>query len=489
MAFGAMLAASDVAWCLHVLIPTRHRETAVHETSIHHQASQGLAMSARMQLGLRLLQLPSAELEQELARLAEANPLLESVVGVDEPAGIPMSAMPGVRPAGQAAPVDEGMPVAPSLRDHLVSQLAGAALEPSEAAMARLIVEALDDDGFLRDQSADLFALLGGGKASAASPDPEGAELREAFEAAFTVALRFVQSLEPAGVGARSLAECLSLQLARRPADQPGHALARRLVDAHLEALARNDVAALTAALGCSETELGQARALIRTLDPRPARAFAGEAARPVVPEVAVRKRGDRWIVAMNPAASPQLRIDRACAELVSRTRGWSATPMGAQLNEARGLLRSLRQRADTIRKVAEAIVDVQQRWFEHGDIALRPLMLADIAAVTGLHESTVSRVTAGKYMATPRGLVEFRHFFGSRLESGDGHSLAARSVQVLIRELVAAEDPRAPLSDIRLTRALEQRGVRLARRTVTKYRDALGIPPLEARRLNAMAA
>jgi RNA polymerase sigma-54 factor len=457
--------------------------------AIHLQTSQGANMSAQLQHGLKMLQMSALELEQEVAALLADNPLLErpDEAGDEQAAGL----WPEAR-SGSAAIGDDAEPSTPApvtLREHLLQQVAVSALSAHDAAMARLVVEALDEDGYLRDGPAEIFVALSREPRRAAGDVAIPLLAPDAFEQAFGLALRFVQSLDPAGVGARSVAECLALQLRRLSEDEPARALALRIAEDCLDLLAANDVSALTRRLGCDDAALGAARALLRSLAPRPAQAFAADEPRYLVPEVIVRQGAGRWVVTANPDASPQLRINRAYASVLRGARGWSNTPLGAQLNEARWLLRNLRQRADTIVRVAEAIVEAQQGWFEHGDIAIRPLFLRDIAARTGLHESTISRVTAGKYMATPRGPVEFKHFFGSRLAADDGFRMSPRSVQVLIRDIVAAEDPQRPLSDIRLTRVLAQRGVKLARRTVTKYRDALGIPPLEARRLNAMSA
>ncbi|NLD70378.1 MAG: RNA polymerase factor sigma-54 [Limnobacter sp.] len=516
------------------------------------QAGQAAVLSAQVQHGLKMLQMSALELEQEVAKLLETNPLLErpedaapaasAEVGADGQApstdagldyaleapsgdsfdtGSSLSEAADATPAqaeiveapaadtpsdfGDAWPTGGGRgedsidpvlltPARVSLREHLLQQVNVSALEPADAAVARLIVEALDADGYLRDDWRDVLASVAPSLAGSSlqqaeeDEDDENSALVEQFRQSFAVALRFVQSLDPAGVGARSVEECLRLQIERRPEDQPGRNLALRLVVECMDLLSAHDVGALTRKLKCTEAELGEAHQLIRSLAPRPAQDFAVQDNRYVIPEVIVREVGGKWVVHVNPDASPQVRINRAYASVVRSSRGWSNTPMGTQLSEARWLLRNLRQRADTIVRVAEAIVAAQQRFFEHGDIAIRPLFLRDIAAQTGLHESTISRVTAGKYMATPRGLIEFKHFFGSRLEAADGFRVSSRSIQVLIRDILATEDPAMPLSDIRLTKALAERGVKVARRTVTKYRDAIGIPPVDARRLNAMA-
>src|SRR5690606_32694422 len=424
------------------------------------QASQGAVLSAQLQQGLKILQMSALELEQEVARLLASNPLLERPDDANETNGEASVevAAGNAAEAPEPAVVDtladateswsgstggQGdsavdplllMPARVSLREHLLEQVNVSALGAQDAAVARFVVEALDEDGYLRDSPGEILAAIAPGLED--SDDAEGRI--EQFQQSFDVALRFVQSLDPAGVGARSVDECLALQLKRHPEGAPGRRLALRIVAECIDLFASRDIAALKGRLGCTEDELGAANALIRTLAVRPAQAFAPRDERYVVPEVIVRPKAGKWIVSPNPNASPQVRLHRAYASIVRSTRGWSNTPMGAQLNEARWLLKSLRQRADTIVRVAEAIVDAQQRWLEHGDIAIRPLCLRDIAARTGLHESTISRVTAGKYMDTPRGVIEFKHFFGSRLAADDGFRMSARSNHVLIRDIVA---------------------------------------------------
>ena len=472
----------------------------MHAPGLQLRATQGAALSQQMQQGLKMLQMSALELEQAIAQALSANPLLESDDALDE-AGAEEGESTDLRSSEEDT--DEGVdpereltwsttggnhagertaddpvllaPAPLSLRDHLLQQVNVSGLGERDLTLARVLVEALDEDGFLRDSLEEIAELV----------EPEGARtlVRE-----LEVALSFLQSLDPAGVGARSVSECLLLQLRARPQDTPGLALAMRIVESHLDLLAAHDTARLTRMLGCSEPEFAQANQLIRSLAPRPAATFGSDEPQHVVPDVTVRKVRGRWMAFPNSAASPRLRINRLYADAVRRDRGWSSTPMGAQLTEARWLLRSIEQRAETILKVASAIVATQQGFFEHGDVAIRPLHLRDIAAEVGVHESTVSRVTSGKYMATPRGLIEFKHFFGSRLVSEDGYRISPRAIQTLIRDIVEAEDPRQPLSDIRITRQLEQRGASVARRTVTKYRDAIGIPPVEARRMIAMA-
>lgn len=471
----------------------------MHAPGLQLRATQGAALSQQMQQGLKMLQMSALELEQAIAQALSTNPLLESDDVLDETGSDdaePIDSRAGddetedpVDPERELTwsttggnhsgerPTDDPVLLAPaprSLREHLLEQVNVSGLGERDLALVRLLVEALDESGYLRDPLEEIAGLIEAGSR----------ELVRELE----VALSFVQSLDPAGVGARSVSESLSLQLRVQPPDTPGLELATRIVASHLDLLAAHDTARITRMLGCTEPEFAQANQLIRSLAPRPAATFGADDPQHVVPDVTVRKARGRWVAFANGAASPRLRINRLYADAVRRDRGWSSTPMGTQLTEARWLLRSIEQRAETILKVASAIVATQQGFFEHGDVAIRPLHLRDIAAEVGVHESTVSRVTSGKYMATPRGLIEFKHFFGSRLVSEDGYRISPRAIQTLIRDIVEAEDPRQPLSDIRITRQLEQRGASVARRTVTKYRDAIGIPPVEARRMIAMA-
>ncbi len=461
------------------------------------RATQGAALSQQMQQGLKMLQMSALELEQAITQALAGNPLLESADALDEASSNesesgsePEASIDETDPERELTwsatsssgsgdrSADDPVLLAPAprtLRDHLLAQINVSGLGERDLALARVVVEALDDDGYLRDSLADVAEMI----------EPGVRETERELE----VVLSFVQSLDPIGVGARSLSECLALQLRARPSDEPGLQLALRIVESHLKLLAAHDTGRLTRALGCTEAEYAQANQLIRSLAPRPTATFGTEDPQHVIPDVTVRRVRGRWVALANAAATPRLRINRLYAEAVRRDRGWSSTPMGAQLTEARWLLRSIEQRAETILKVASAIVATQQGFFDHGDVAIRPLHLRDIAAEVGVHESTVSRVTSGKYMATPRGLIEFKHFFGSRLVSEDGYRISPRAIQTLIRDIVEAEDPARPLSDIRITRQLEQRGASVARRTVTKYRDAIGIPPVEARRMIAMAS
>jgi len=342
-------------------------------------------------------------------------------------------------------------------------------MDDRDRALAHMIVDSLDDDGYFKTSFEELSAMV-----------PAEHDVRAED---FAAALRLVQSLDPAGVGARTLEECLCLQLQALPEGTPGRKVALAICDGHLPLLGNREWARLQHATGCDEAALHKARNLIRTLDPRPGHRFGAPEARYVVPDVMVRKVRDKWAASINPSSLPRVRLNRAYADAISN-RGQSNHSLSRQLQEARWLLRSIEQRFTTIQRVADAIVARQRGFFEYGAVAMKPLTLKLIAGELGLHESTVCRVTNSKYMATPRGLFEFKHFFSRRLATDSGGAASATAVRAVMKEMIAAEDPRAPLSDAELARLLAQQGLRVARRTITKYRALMRLPSVDVRRL-----
>ena len=298
------------------------------------------------------------------------------------------------------------------------------------------------------------------------------------------IALRHVHNLEPAGVGARDVAECLELQLsAHAGIDAASRHGASRWSRCHLDVLAARDFNRLKRLLGVSEDELRDVRALILTLDPKPGRAFGQGDVRYVVPDVVVRKAGGRWYAALNRDAMPRLRINKMYADILQASRENGGKHLAGQLQEARWLIKNVQQRFDTILRVTQSIVDRQKNFFEHGEVAMRPLVLREIAEAVGLHESTISRVTTQKYMLTPRGIFELKYFFGSHVSTDTGGACSATAIRALIKQLVAAEDARKPLSDHRISDILAQQGIQVARRTVAKYREAMHIQPANLRK------
>jgi RNA polymerase sigma-54 factor len=298
-----------------------------------------------------------------------------------------------------------------------------------------------------------------------------------------SIALQHLQHLEPTGVGARSLAECLTLQLNALPPDTPYRAQAREIVGDHLDALAARDFTRLKRTLKCDDSCLRGVQKLILSLNPRPGRDFAVEETRFVIPDVIVRKVKGVWVASLNPGAMPKLKVNRLYADILQRNRGSNSQQITAQLQEAKWLIKNVQQRFDTILRVSQAIVDRQRNFLEHGEVAMRPLVLREIADTLGLHESTVSRVTTQKFMHTPRGIFELKYFFGSHVATEAGGSASSTAIRALIRQLVGAEDTRSPLSDGQISELLGQQGIVVARRTIAKYRESMQILPVNLRK------
>jgi RNA polymerase sigma-54 factor len=445
---------------------------------------QQLTLTPRLQQSVKLLQLSALECVQELNQAIAQNPFLEeqmesaeSRTGADEAPGedsasrgeldFPGSGSGASSGGGDDTPDWTEWTASPStLRDSLREQLLLLGLSQRDYDLANLIVDALDEDGFLRQPLEELVPL-----AENVAPG----ELE--------TALRIVQTLEPNGIAARSLGECLSLQLQAMDHREPGRELAIDIVQTKLDLMAARDHTKLQSALKCTDAELRAAMELIRSLDPRPGSKVGTFEPRAIVPDVIVRKEKKRWIVNINAAIYPRIRVNQQYADCFRHARDGETTLLAQHLQEARWLVRNLEQRFLTIQRVAEAVVARQKNFFEYGDLAMRPLTLREIADELGLHESTVSRATSHKYMATPRGVVAFKRFFSRQLATTSGGSCSATAIRALLREFIAAEDRRNPLSDVQLTELLADRGVKVARRTVTKYRRSMQLPAVDFRR------
>lgn len=465
---------------------------------------QQMTLAPRLQQSVKLLQMTALEFTTAVEHALASNPFLEDPdeQESEQPpaaASFPPADMPQPAPQEPAAQDDLPPPDAPaysgdyptralgdgqdrdqglwvsapvSMSQRLSQELGNYQLQARDRLLAEYIIDALDDDGYLRVPLSGLWEEAPRG----AEPVPDECE--------WMTALRLVQQLDAAGLAARDLTECLTLQLAAATGiSDELRALALRIVREQLDRLARNDCAGLRQQLACSDDALREACALIRSLDPKPGGRYSAEAPVYVVPDVFVDKWQSRWRVLPNRNAMPQARLHQTYAELFRRARLDDRSPMAQELQEARWLVRNVEQRYVTIQRVAEAIVKRQQTFFEYGDVALRPLMLREVADDLDLHESTVSRATVGKYMVTPRGVFEFRHFFSRELATDTGGSCSATAVRALIKEMVEAEDPAMPLSDVALTQQLAANGILLARRTVSKYRGQLRMPPAELRR------
>jgi len=482
--------------------------------SLQLKLSQHLTLTPQLQQSIRLLQLSTIELNQELERYLAENPLLEraDLGPPDETVAAPVN---GTTPAGEtlrqegereeiarsdsreepANLADEHgfgdehvgtgasrredddrddftqfAAAEPTLAEHLESQLALVGLTERDKRIAAMVIGHLDEDGYLKQDLEELRAA-----AVAAMPDIEIEDLQ--------IALKHVQNLEPTGVGARDIAECLELQLRAMPESTPHRDGAIELVTRHLDVLAARDFNKLKRLLGVSEDDLRDIRSLVLTLDPKPGRAFGTGDVRYVVPDVVVRKVAGRWGASLNREAMPRLRINKMYADILQASRENGGKHLAGQLQEARWLIKNVQQRFDTILRVTQSIVDRQKNFFEHGEVAMRPLVLREIAEAVGLHESTISRVTTQKYMLTPRGIFELKYFFGSHVSTDTGGACSATAIRALIKQLVAAEDGRKPLSDHRISDILAQQGIQVARRTVAKYREAMHIQPANLRK------
>jgi len=489
------------------------------------KTSQHLALTPQLQQSIRLLQLSTLELHQEIEQVLSDNPLLERLddpldrsvrlladgainnasssssgdapaPANDSGASTQEGAGSGDPDAGEGGPDEHGgadggdmdwgsasgsgsggddedgrpqLEASPvTLREHLMEQVRLTCLAARDCALVELVVDALDDNGYLEESLDDIHARL-----------PE--EIEVEFDELRT-ALSLVQSMDPPGVGARSAAECLALQIRRMPGvPLVTRRMALTIVERYLTWFAQREFNKLKKALDCDDEDLREAQAVIRQCNPHPGAAFAGDVSDFVVPDVIVRRAKDGWSVQLNPEVMPRLRVNSLYAQALKQ--GKSDSQLGAQLQEAKWLIKNMRQRFDTILRVAQAIVDRQRNFFSHGAVAMRPLVLREIADTLGLHESTISRVTTQKYMLTPHGMFELKYFFGSHVATEAGGEASSTAIRALIVQLTGAEDPKNPLSDSKIAEMLGEQGMVIARRTVAKYREALKIPPVSLRK------
>jgi RNA polymerase sigma-54 factor len=475
--------------------------------SLQLKLGQQLTLTPQLQMAIRLLQLPVLDLQAELRDALEKNLMLEMDDGLELAPSkgerpVPSDSIQNASAPAQAdAPDDaqdtyrEDMPYAEvgdygagfggqgredgedqrdyadvsgsSLRDHLIAQVDVAFPEGDRKFIATMLVDAIDDDGYLTESLEEIRTSL-------------APELETDIDEIERV-LACVQRFDPLGIGARDLAECLLLQLAPFAPDTEGLDLVRRLAADCLAELADQDYAAIRRRLGCTAEELEIAVAMLRSLNPRPGSVADTRPPEYIVPDVFVRKDDQGWRVEINPAIAPRLRVNTAYAGCLGRSGEYSM--LRTQLQEARWLVKSLEIRNETLIRVARAIIAHQQEFLDRGEEGMRPLVLREIAEALELHESTVSRATTGKYMHTPRGVFEFRYFFSSQVPGSDGESVSSTAIRARIRKLISEEDAQKPLSDSALTRILIGEGIEVARRTVAKYRESMGFPSSNDRR------
>jgi RNA polymerase sigma-54 factor len=486
--------------------------------SLQLKLGQQLTMTPQLQQAIKLLQLSTLDLQQEIQLVLDSNPLLE----VAEEDGEAAPAEPEVRESASDGPMEsmdadandagtpdndwsdsmpDNLPVdtqwedlvpssapppAPaessdydldgrnsstdSLRDELLWQLGLTRLSDTDRVIALTIIDATADNGRLEASVEELHEQLA---------EELDIELDEVV-----AVLHRLQRFEPTGVCARDLRECLLIQLQQLPADTPWLEQARVLINRHIGQLGSGDYAQILRRTRLKEEELKAVLALVQTLDPYPGESIGEDSTEYIVPDVFVSKRNGRWVVELNPDIAPRLRINNEYASLIKRADASSDnTFLRDNLQEARWFLKSLQSRNETLMKVASKIVERQRNFLEYGEEAMKPLVLHDIAEEVEMHESTISRVTTRKYMHTPRGIFELKYFFSSHVATTSGGECSSTAIRALIRKLVAAENPRKPLSDNKITLLLEEQGIQVARRTVAKYRDTLFIPPSNERK------
>jgi RNA polymerase sigma-54 factor len=501
--------------------------------SLQLRISQHLALTPQLQQSIRLLQLSTLELHQELEQILADNPMLErlddpldhslrllndgsvaSTTNTGSEASPPDNAPGGndgerdgpyegneggegsgeggegsdngdnagnaeadwsfddVARTAKAPEDDDARPQLEghdsTLREHLLEQMRVTVANLRDRALVELMIDALDENGYLEEPLEEILARM-----------PEELEI-DADE--LSIALKLLQSFDPPGVGARSASECLALQVRRFPKiAMVTRRMALAIIENHLTLFAQRDFNKLKKALDCDDEDLREAQIVIRQCNPHPGASFASGSSDYVVPDVIVRKSRTGWSVTLNHDVMPRLRVNSLYANILKQNKGEGS--LGSQLQEAKWLIKNMRQRFDTILRVAQAIVDRQRNFFSHGAVAMRPLVLREIADTLGLHESTISRVTTQKYMLTPHGMFELKYFFGSHVATEAGGEASSTAIRALIKQLIGAEDPKNPFSDSKVAEMLAEQGMVVARRTVAKYREALKIAPVNLRK------
>jgi len=469
------------------------------DQSLQIKLTQKLALSPQLQQAIRLLQLNRIELREYIQDALDANPLLErdeadseqteesseveqtqSENDFDQPDDLAASdwevSSPGEEQWMESGSF-EGYGMEPqiadtssdSLREHLLWQINLAHFSPVDAQIAAAIVYELDDEGFLADSIQDIRGSL-------------APELLVEEDEVLAV-LHRVQRMEPVGVATRDAAECILIQLSVLPGDTPARELALRITRDYLDLVARHDFDELKKGTGANEESLSQALELIQSLEPRPGARYDNRRDEYLVPDVYVTQHEGKWRVTLNPENEPGLRLNNYYIDLLRKAGGKEADYLRGRLQEARWLMSSLEMRNRTLLLVSQSIVELQEDFLEQGDIAMKPLVLRDIAESVGVHESTVSRATTRKYMLTPRGIYELKYFFSSHVRSDRGGTVSATAVKARLQLLLAKEPRESPLSDQELSDLLRLTGICVARRTVAKYRESLGIGSSSERR------
>lgn len=465
--------------------------------------SQQLAMTPQLQQAIRLLQLSTLELQQELQQALESNPLLEQIDTHEEidtretqdsetldtadaleqkemPEELPLDASwdtiyTAGTPSGTSGDyIDDELPVyqgetTQTLQDYLMWQVELTPFSDTDRAIATSIVDAVDDTGYLTVPLEDILESMG----------DEEIDIDEV-----EAVLKRIQRLDPVGVAAKDLRDCLLIQLSQFDKTTPWLEEARLIISDHLDLLANHDFRTLMRVTRLKEDVLKEAVNLIQSLDPRPGQSIQTGEPEYVIPDVLVRKHNGHWTVELNSDSIPRLQINQHYASMCNNARNDGDSQfIRSNLQDAKWLIKSLESRNDTLLRVSRCIVEQQQAFFEQGEEYMKPMVLADIAQAVEMHESTISRVTTQKYLHSPRGIFELKYFFSSHVNTEGGGEASSTAIRALVKKLIAAENPAKPLSDSKLTSLLSEQGIMVARRTVAKYRESLSIPPSNQRK------
>ncbi len=465
--------------------------------------SQQLAMTPQLQQAIRLLQLSTLELQQELQQALESNPLLEQIDTHEEidtretqdsetldtadaleqkemPEELPLDASwdtiyTAGTPSGTSGDyIDDELPVyqgetTQTLQDYLMWQVELTPFSDTDRAIATSIVDAVDDTGYLTVPLEDILESMG----------DEEIDIDEV-----EAVLKRIQRFDPVGVAAKDLRDCLLIQLSQFDKTTPWLEEARLIISDHLDLLANHDFRTLMRVTRLKEDVLKEAVNLIQSLDPRPGQSIQTGEPEYVIPDVLVRKHNGHWTVELNSDSIPRLQINQHYASMCNNARNDGDSQfIRSNLQDAKWLIKSLESRNDTLLRVSRCIVEQQQAFFEQGEEYMKPMVLADIAQAVEMHESTISRVTTQKYLHSPRGIFELKYFFSSHVNTEGGGEASSTAIRALVKKLIAAENPAKPLSDSKLTSLLSEQGIMVARRTVAKYRESLSIPPSNQRK------
>ncbi|MGR6860588.1 RNA polymerase factor sigma-54 [Aliivibrio salmonicida] len=485
------------------------------KASLQLKMGQQLAMTPQLQQAIRLLQLSTLDLQQEIQEALDSNPLLDVE---EEPLNTPESLLsPEPTPEKESASaeqeasitdscdvidsnniseelemdaswddvysansgstglaIDDDTPLyqgetTESLQDYLVWQSDLTPFSDIDRTIAITIIESLDDNGYLTINLDEVLESVG-------NDDVEMDEVE--------AVLKRIQQFDPLGVASRDLAECLMLQLATYPADTPWLPETCLILTKHINLLGNRDYRQLAKETKLKESDLKQVMMLIQKLNPRPGNRVIDTNTEYVIPDVSVFKHNGKWVVTINPDSVPRLKVN---AEYAALGKGLGNSPDGqfirTNLQDAKWLIKSLESRNETLLKVARCIVEHQQDFFEYGEEAMKPMVLNDIALDVEMHESTISRVTTQKFMHTPRGIFELKYFFSSHVSTDTGGECSSTAIRALVKKLVAAENQAKPLSDSKIATLLAEQGIQVARRTIAKYRESLGISPSNQRK------